>query len=56
MKIKNTFEKIFVIDDLANRKHNCDLLIDQNYHRDLNHRYEKLIPNDAITLLGPKYA
>ena len=54
--LKNTFEKIFVIDDLANRKHNCDLLIDQNYHRDLNHRYEKLIPNDAITLLGPKYA
>jgi len=54
--LKNTFEKIFVIDDLANRKHDCDLLIDQNYHRDLNHRYEKLIPNDAITLLGPKYA
>ena len=54
--LKNTFEKIFVIDDLANRKHNCDLLIDQNYYRDLNHRYEKLIPNGAITLLGPKYA
>ena len=56
LSLKNTFEKIFVIDDLANRKHNCDLLIDQNYYRDLNHRYEKLIPNNAITLLGPKYA
>tara|TARA_B100000809_G_scaffold226393_1_gene237996 strand:- start:318 stop:1355 length:1038 start_codon:yes stop_codon:yes gene_type:complete len=54
--LKNTFEKIFVIDDLANRKHDCDLLIDQNYYRDLNHRYEKLIQNDTITLLGPKYA
>ena len=54
--LKNIFEKIFVIDDLANRYHNCDLLIDQNYYRDLNHRYKKLIPNDAITLLGPKYA
>ena len=56
LSLKNTFEKIFVIDDLANRYHNCDLLIDQNYYRDLNHRYKKLIPNDAITLLGPKYA
>ena len=54
--LKNTFEKIFVIDDLANRKHDCDLLIDQNYYRDLNQRYEKLIQNDTITLLGPKYA
>ena len=54
--LKNTFEKIFVIDDLANRKHDCDLLIDQNYYRDLNQRYEKLIQNGTITLLGPKYA
>jgi len=54
--LKNIFEKIFVIDDLANRKHDCDLLIDQNYYRDLNHRYEKLIQNDTITLLGSKYA
>ena len=56
LSLKNTFEKIFVIDDLANRKHNCDLLIDQNYYRDLNHRYKKLVPSDTITLLGPKYA
>ena len=54
--LKNTFEKIFVIDDLANRKHDCDLLIDQNYYRDLNQRYEKLIQNGTIALLGPKYA
>ena len=54
--LKNIFERIFVIDDLANRKHDCDLLIDQNYYRDLNQRYEKLIQNDTITLLGPKYA
>jgi len=54
--LKNTFERIFVIDDLANRKHDCDLLIDQNYYRDLNQRYEKLIQNGTIALLGPKYA
>ena len=54
--LKNIFERIFVIDDLANRKHDCDLLIDQNYYRDLNQRYEKLIQNGTIILLGPKYA
>ena len=54
--LKNIFERIFVIDDLANRKHDCDLLIDQNYYRDLNQRYEKLIQNGTIALLGPKYA
>ena len=54
--LKNIFEKIFVIDDLANRKHDCDLLIDQNYYRDLNQRYEKLIQNGTIVLLGQKYA
>ena len=54
--LKNIFERIFVIDDLANRKHDCDLLIDQNYYRDLNQRYEKLVQNDTIALLGPKYA
>ena len=56
LSLKNIFERIFVIDDLANRKHDCDLLIDQNYYRDLNQRYEKLIQNGTIALLGPKYA
>lgn len=48
--------KIIVIDDLANRKHNCDILLDQNYYSDMNIRYEGLVPENCKLLLGPHYA
>lgn len=47
--------KLMVIDDLANRPHDCDLLLDQNYYRDLDRRYHGLVPEQCITLLGPTY-
>lgn len=47
--------KIMVIDDLANRQHDCDLLLDQNYYCDLEQRYKGLVPELCITLLGPTY-
>lgn len=46
---------LLVIDDLANRQHYCDVLIDQNYGRAAED-YNKLINNDAIMLLGTNYA
>jgi len=48
-------KKIMVIDDLANRKHDCDLLLDQNYIHDES-RYDKLTSDNTTKLLGPKYA
>lgn len=47
--------KLMVIDDLANRQHDCDLLLDQNYYRDLDRRYQGLVPEQCTTLLGPAY-
>jgi UDP-2,4-diacetamido-2,4,6-trideoxy-beta-L-altropyranose hydrolase len=47
---------IMVIDDLANRKHDCDLLLDQNYVKDPRQRYEGLVPPSCTRLLGPSYA
>jgi UDP-2,4-diacetamido-2,4,6-trideoxy-beta-L-altropyranose hydrolase len=47
---------IMVIDDLADRKHDCDLLIDQNFYFDDDKRYNKLVSNQCIKLLGPSYA
>jgi UDP-2,4-diacetamido-2,4,6-trideoxy-beta-L-altropyranose hydrolase len=47
---------IMVIDDIADRPHDCDLILDQNLYRDLEQRYETLIPTDCKKLLGPKYA
>lgn len=46
---------IMVIDDLANRVHECDLLLDQNYYQDLEHRYDGLVPAQCEKLLGPQY-
>jgi UDP-2,4-diacetamido-2,4,6-trideoxy-beta-L-altropyranose hydrolase len=48
--------KIMVIDDLANRPHDCDLLLDQNYYRNMDRRYEGLVPSACKMLLGPQYA
>lgn len=47
--------KIMVIDDLANRQHDCDILLDQNYSPDES-RYDGLIPDNSVCLLGIKYA
>ena len=49
-------ERLVVIDDLANRKHECDVLIDQNLVRDFEHRYDTLVPAGCKRLLGPRYA
>ncbi len=49
-------KKIMVIDDLAARPHNCDLLLDQNHYENMKTRYEGLVPNHCQKLLGPRYA
>jgi UDP-2,4-diacetamido-2,4,6-trideoxy-beta-L-altropyranose hydrolase len=48
--------KIMVIDDLADRLHDCDLLLDQNLYGELEHRYDGLVPDHCVKLLGPRYA
>lgn len=48
--------RIMVIDDLADRKHVCDLLLDQNHYNNFDIRYKKLAPDDCQFLLMPKYA
>lgn len=48
--------KLIVIDDLANRKHACDILIDQNLVHGMDSRYQHLVPEDCVLLLGPTYA
>jgi len=47
--------RVMVIDDLANREHNCDVLLDQNYIHNSS-RYDDLLPPSTIKLLGPHYA
>jgi len=49
------FSKLMVIDDLANRKHQCDVLLDQTYGRKESD-YAGLVPKNSQLLLGSEYA
>jgi UDP-2,4-diacetamido-2,4,6-trideoxy-beta-L-altropyranose hydrolase len=51
---RRTGAKIFAIDDLADRQHDCDLLLDQNLLP--AGRYEDLVPATAGVLTGPAFA
>lgn len=55
-KLRNTAKRIFVIDDIADRKHDCDVLLDQNYYIDMGSRYINRVPQHCELLLGPKFA
>jgi UDP-2,4-diacetamido-2,4,6-trideoxy-beta-L-altropyranose hydrolase len=46
--------KILVVDDLADRAHDCDALLDQN-QPDVS-RYGMLVPKGCRLMLGPAYA
>ena len=54
--LKKYYKKLLVIDDLANREHDCDLLLDQNFYKDKDSRYEELVFRKCKMLLGPDYA
>lgn len=54
-KIRNNVCYLIVIDDLANRTHYCDALIDQNVGKK-NRDYEKLVNSKAKLFIGPEYA
>jgi UDP-2,4-diacetamido-2,4,6-trideoxy-beta-L-altropyranose hydrolase len=49
-------KKILVIDDLANRRHDCDLLLDQNESLNGASRYLGLVPENCQLLIGCRYA
>lgn len=48
--------RIMVIDDIADRKHDCDVLLDQNLHADMYTRYADKLPYHCKPFLGPRYA
>lgn len=47
---------LMVIDDLADRRHEGDLLLDQNLFIELSKRYQKKVAETCRLLLGPEYA
>jgi len=53
--IKKYIKKLMVIDDLADRQHYCDALLNQNYYENIDSLYSDLIPNECKLLLGLDY-
>lgn len=53
--IRGTIARVMVVDDLANRAHDCDLLLDHNVGRKPSD-YEGLVPPGAKVLAGPTFA
>lgn len=47
--------RIMVIDDLADRVHDCDFLLDQNLGRKVQD-YDELLKGEAVKFVGPSYA
>lgn len=53
--LRTQAKRIMVIDDLADRSHACDLLLDQTFGR-LAADYRPLVPDGCQLLCGSKYA
>lgn len=54
--LRKTVKNILVIDDIADRQHDCDLLLDQNFYTDKENRYFDKVPEHCKLMLGPRYA
>jgi UDP-2,4-diacetamido-2,4,6-trideoxy-beta-L-altropyranose hydrolase len=65
--VRPSCKRILVVDDLADRRHDCDLLLDQNYRRSSKEPdgdtvvaredpYRDLLHATTPRLLGPRYA
>jgi len=53
--LKGFYKKLMVIDDLADRNHVCDILLDQTFGRS-REDYLNLVPKRSKLLMGARYA
>jgi UDP-2,4-diacetamido-2,4,6-trideoxy-beta-L-altropyranose hydrolase len=54
-QLRSKAHRILVVDDLADRRHDCDLLVDQTLAASTK-RYAELVPSRCRLLIGPQYA
>lgn len=51
--ISSYVKNLFVVDDLANRRHECDVLLDAGFHPHFESRYTHLVSSKCFKILGP---
>lgn len=54
--LRQAAKKILVIDDIADRQHDCCVLLDQNFYANMETRYSGKVHPHCQLLLGPRYA
>lgn len=54
--LRGTAHRILAIDDLADRVHDCDVLLDQNHFIQGESRYLGKVPPTCRVIVGPRYA
>ena len=55
LMLRDYYHRLLVIDDLADRHHHCDLLLDQTFGRNAED-YQRLVPEHCRLLCGSRYA
>lgn len=55
-KLRAAVRRVLVLDDLADRNHDCDVLLDQNFYENAERRYLGKVSAGCALLLGPNYA
>lgn len=55
-QVRPSVGRLLVIDDLANRRHDCDVLLDPNYWVDPDRRHAGMVPERCQVLTGAQYA
>jgi UDP-2,4-diacetamido-2,4,6-trideoxy-beta-L-altropyranose hydrolase len=53
--LRKVTKQIMVIDDIADRTHDCELLLDQNLYSDMQSRYNNRVSIECCQLIGPSY-
>ncbi len=56
VQMRAVADQIMVVDDLADREHDCDILLDQNLYEQAEMRYAALVPVACRQFHGPEYA
>lgn len=55
-RMREVVGRILVVEDVANRPHDADILLDQNLRENALAEYAGLLPENCHLLLGPQYA